>query len=55
MELPRRYSTRPGEADIRLVRKLGLFDDLSERVSFGDTPQECRTKARDAKQAAPSN
>jgi hypothetical protein len=49
MELRRRYSTRPGEADIRLVPELGRLDDLSERLSIGGTPQECRAKARDAK------
>jgi 5,10-methylenetetrahydromethanopterin reductase len=51
MELRRRYSTRPGEADIRLVRELGLFDYLSERLSICGTPQECLAKARAAKQA----
>jgi 5,10-methylenetetrahydromethanopterin reductase len=51
LELRRRYSTRPGEADIALVRELGLFDYLSQRLSICGTPDECLAKARTAKQA----
>lgn len=51
LELRRRYSTRPGDADIRLVRELGLFDYLSQRLSICGTPQECLAKARAAKEA----
>jgi len=41
LELRRRYSTRPGDADIRLVRELGLFDYLSQRLAICGTPDEC--------------
>ncbi len=40
-ELRRRYSTRPGEADARLVDELGLFDYLSRRFAIYGTPEEC--------------
>jgi 5,10-methylenetetrahydromethanopterin reductase len=40
-ELRRRYSTRPGEADARLVEELGLFDYLSGRFSIHGTPAAC--------------
>jgi 5,10-methylenetetrahydromethanopterin reductase len=51
VELRRRYSTRPGEADIRLVRELGLFDYLSRRLAICGTPQECLAQALAAKAA----
>jgi 5,10-methylenetetrahydromethanopterin reductase len=51
VELRRRYSTRPGEADIRLVRELGLFDYLSRRLSICGTPADCLAQARAAKAA----
>lgn len=51
LELRRRYSTRPGSADIRLVRELGLFDYLSRRLSICGDPQECLAQARAAKEA----
>jgi 5,10-methylenetetrahydromethanopterin reductase len=51
LELRRRYSTRPGEADIALVRELGLFDYLSQRLSICGTPDECLAKARAAREA----
>ena len=51
LELRRRYSTRPGDADIRLVRELGLFDYLSRRLAICGTPDECLTQARAAKEA----
>ncbi len=41
MELRRRYSTRPGEADARLVDELGLFDYLARRFAIHGTPGEC--------------
>jgi 5,10-methylenetetrahydromethanopterin reductase len=40
-ELRRRYSTRPGEADARLVEELGLFDYLSRRFAVYGTPEAC--------------
>jgi 5,10-methylenetetrahydromethanopterin reductase len=51
LELRRRYSTRPGDADIRLVRELGLFEYLSGRLAVCGTPDECLKQllaARDA-------
>jgi 5,10-methylenetetrahydromethanopterin reductase len=51
LELRRRYSTRPGDADIRLVRELGLFDYLSGRLAICGTPDECLKQALAAKQA----
>ena len=51
LELRRRYSTRPGDADIRLVRELGLFDYLSGRLAICGTPEECLKQALAAKEA----
>src|ERR1700680_3106019 len=51
LELRRRYSTRPGAADIRLVRELGLFDYLSRRLSICGDPDACLKQARAAKPA----
>jgi alkanesulfonate monooxygenase SsuD/methylene tetrahydromethanopterin reductase-like flavin-dependent oxidoreductase (luciferase family) len=51
LELRKRYSTRPGDADIRLVRELGLFDYLSRRLSICGTPAECLAQALATKQA----
>jgi alkanesulfonate monooxygenase SsuD/methylene tetrahydromethanopterin reductase-like flavin-dependent oxidoreductase (luciferase family) len=50
-ELLRRYSTRPGARDIKLVRDLGLFDYLSNRVAICGTPDECYAQAIAAKAA----
>jgi hypothetical protein len=46
-----RYSTRPGEADIKLVQELGLFDYLSRRLSICGNPQDCLAQALTAKAA----
>jgi 5,10-methylenetetrahydromethanopterin reductase len=51
LELRRRYSTRPGEADIKLVQELGLFDYLSRRLSICGNPQDCLAQALVAKSA----
>jgi len=51
LELRRRYSTRPGEADVRLVQELGLFDYLSRRLSICGDPDDCLAQARAAKAA----
>jgi 5,10-methylenetetrahydromethanopterin reductase len=51
IELSRRYSTRPGEADIRLVRELGLFDYLSRRLSICGNPDDCVEQALAAQAA----
>ncbi len=41
LELRRRYSTRPGDADAALVDELGLFDYLAGRFAILGTPKEC--------------
>jgi 5,10-methylenetetrahydromethanopterin reductase len=51
LELHRRYSTRPGEADIKLVQELGLFDYLARRLSICGNPEDCLAQARAAKAA----
>lgn len=51
LELRRRYSTSPGEADIKLVRELGLFDYLSRRLAVCGTPDECLEQLLAAKAA----
>ena len=51
LELRRRYSTRPGDADIRLVRELGLYDYLSRRLSICGTPDECMEQLEAARAA----
>ena len=51
LELRRRYSTRPGEADIKLVQELGLFDYLSQRLSICGNPDDCLAQALAAKAA----
>lgn len=51
LELRRRYSTRPGDADIRLVRELGLFDYLSRRLAICGTSEECLAQALAARDA----
>jgi 5,10-methylenetetrahydromethanopterin reductase len=51
IELHRRYSTRPGAADIKLVEELGLFDYLSQRLSICGNPDDCLEQALAAKAA----
>jgi alkanesulfonate monooxygenase SsuD/methylene tetrahydromethanopterin reductase-like flavin-dependent oxidoreductase (luciferase family) len=51
LELRRRYSTRPGDADAALVRELGLFDYLAGRLAVCGTPAECLAQARAAQAA----
>jgi 5,10-methylenetetrahydromethanopterin reductase len=51
LELRARYSTRPGEADIKLVQELGLFDYLSQRLSICGNPDDCLAQARAAQAA----
>jgi len=51
LELHARYSTRPGDADIKLVQELGLFDYLSRRLSICGNPDDCLAQARAAKAA----
>jgi alkanesulfonate monooxygenase SsuD/methylene tetrahydromethanopterin reductase-like flavin-dependent oxidoreductase (luciferase family) len=50
-ELRRRYSTRPGDADARMVEELGLFDYLSQRLSIWGSPEDCLAQALAAKAA----
>lgn len=51
LELRRRYSTRPGDADAALVAELGLFDYLSRRLAVCGTPDECLAQVRAAETA----
>ena len=51
LELHARYSTRPGDADIKLVQELGLFDYLARRLSICGNPEDCLAQARVAKAA----
>ena len=51
LELRRRYSTRPGEADAALVAELGLFDYLSRRLAVCGSPDECLAQMRAAQAA----
>src|SRR5262245_45478310 len=51
LELRRRYSTRPGDADAALVTELGLFDYLSRRLAICGTPDECLAQVRAAQAA----
>jgi hypothetical protein len=44
VELNRRYSTRPSDAEAGLVEELGLFGYLAQRVAVYGTPAECRTQ-----------
>lgn len=50
-ELRRRYSTRPGASDARLVSELGLYDYLAGRFAVVGTPEECLTQIRAARDA----
>ncbi len=49
--LRERSSTRPGEANIRLVKELGLFDYLCRRHAVCGTPEECLEQVRAARAA----
>ena len=51
LELHARYSTRPGEADIKLVQEPGLFNYLSRRLSIYGNPDDCLAQALAAKAA----
>lgn len=50
-ELRRRYSTRPGDADARMVDELGLFDYLSGRLAIWGNADDCLAQALRAKAA----
>lgn len=50
-ELRQRYSTRPGDADARLVDELGLFDYLARRFAIYGTPEQCLDQLRAARDA----
>src|SRR2546427_4672641 len=50
-ELRRRYSTRPGDADARLVEELGLFEYLARRLALWGDPEDCLRQALGAKAA----
>jgi 5,10-methylenetetrahydromethanopterin reductase len=51
LELRRRYSTRPGDADAALVRALGLSEYLARRLAVCGTPEECLAQVRAAQAA----
>ena len=51
LELKRRYSTRPGDADAVLVDELGLFDYLSRRFAVYGTPEQCHAQMLTARAA----
>jgi 5,10-methylenetetrahydromethanopterin reductase len=50
-ELVRSYSTRPSQADIDLVHRLGLFEYLSKRLAVCGNPEECLEQIRAAARA----
>lgn len=50
-ELRRRYSTRPGDADARMVDELGLFDYLAGRLAIWGNADDCLAQALRAKAA----
>lgn len=50
-ELRRRYSTRPGDADARMIDELGLFDYLSSRLAIWGNSEDCLAQALRAKAA----
>ena len=50
-ELRRRYSTRPGDADARMVEDFGLFDFLAGRLAVWGNPQDCLQQALAARAA----
>jgi 5,10-methylenetetrahydromethanopterin reductase len=50
-ELHGRYSTRPGHADAALVRELGLFDYLHDRMAICGTPEQCLAQVKAAEAA----
>jgi alkanesulfonate monooxygenase SsuD/methylene tetrahydromethanopterin reductase-like flavin-dependent oxidoreductase (luciferase family) len=51
LQLHARYNTRPGDADIKLIQELGLFDYLSRRLAICGNPQDCLAQALAAKSA----
>ena len=50
-ELRRRYSTRPGDADARMVEELGLFDYLAGRLAVWGNAEDCLAQALAARAA----
>lgn len=49
--LRERYSTRPGDADAKLVDELGLFDYLASRFAIYGTPDQCLEQLLVAREA----
>jgi hypothetical protein len=49
--LRRRYSTRPGDADARLVEELGLFAYLARRLALWGDPEDCLRQALEERAA----
>ena len=50
-ELRRRYSTRPGDADARMIDEFGLFEYLAGRLSVWGNPDDCLRQSLAAKAA----
>ena len=48
VELRRQYTTRRREMDPDLVRRLGLFDYLKQRLAVAGTPQDCAEQTQAA-------
>jgi alkanesulfonate monooxygenase SsuD/methylene tetrahydromethanopterin reductase-like flavin-dependent oxidoreductase (luciferase family) len=47
-EMRRTYTTRRAEMDPQLVKRLGLFDYLRQRLAVAGTPEDCVEQARAA-------
>jgi 5,10-methylenetetrahydromethanopterin reductase len=54
-ELRRQYTTKRGDMDPDLVRRLGLFDYLRRRLAVAGTPEECAEQTQAALAAGATN
>ena len=55
VELRRQYTTRRREMDPDLVRRLGLFDYLRQRLAVAGTPEDCAEQTQAALAAGATN
>lgn len=55
VELRRQYTTRRRDMDPDLVRRLGLFDYLRQRLAVAGTPEDCGRQAEAALAAGATN
>ncbi len=55
VELRRQYTTRRREMDPDLVRRLGLFDYLRQRLAVAGTPEDCAEQVQAALAAGATN